>query len=387
MNRSNPAQTPEKINREQLGQWDIFCQVIDNFGDIGVSWRLASDLAARGQQVRLWTDDSSALAWMAPDGCVGIKVLPWFLALDAIRAELHANPCGHLVETFGCDAAPSFLQACAEIAESSGAQPVWVNLEYLSAEGYVERCHALPSPVQGGPAKGWRKHFFYPGFTPATGGLLRETDLLSRQIGFDRKVWLKDQGVEREDEVIVSLFCYEPPALVALLRQLSVQGLQDRPVRLLVTAGRSTQAVRLAIQEINTNLSTDHRKLSITWLPLLTQRDFDHLLWSADLNFVRGEDSLVRALWAGKPLIWQIYPQDDGAQHDKLEAFLNLLDAPPALRVLHQRWNQDNTTQCGPQEIEINMSSWAQTLHKARAALLAQIDLTSALTEFTAKNR
>ena len=54
--------------------WDIFCQVIDNFGDIGVCWRLAADLAARGHQVRLWVDDASALHWMAPQGAAGVEV-------------------------------------------------------------------------------------------------------------------------------------------------------------------------------------------------------------------------------------------------------------------------------------------------------------------------
>ena len=73
-----------------------------------------------------------------------------------------------------------------------------------------------------------------------------------------------------------------------------------------------------------------------TWLQ---QPDFDHLLWAGDLNFVRGEDSLVRALWAGAPFVWQIYPQDDGAHHVKLEAFLDWLGAPPSLRQFHRSWN------------------------------------------------
>ena len=383
MNSIRAAQTPEKPGISPFGQWDIFCQVIDNFGDIGVCWRLASDLAARGQQVRLWTDDSSALAWMAPSACAGVKVMPWNLSVEAISAELRERPTGHLIETFGCELAPNFLHACAEIVDQSGTQPVWINLEYLSAEAYVERCHALPSPVQSGPAKGWRKYFFYPGFTPATGGLLRERDLIQRQQTFDRRAWLSGQGVTRDDEKIVSLFCYEPPALVALLRQFSQRGLQDQPVRLLVTAGRGAQAVSQALQL----LGTEHGKLSITWLPLLTQHDFDHLLWSADLNFVRGEDSLVRALWAGKPLVWQIYPQDDGAQHDKLEAFLNLLQAPPSLRSLHQHWNQGQVMTDGLTEIAIDMQVWQQTLSSARSVLLEQIDLASALAEFAAKKR
>ncbi len=57
--------------------WDLFCRVIDNFGDIGVCWRLAADLGARGESVRLWVDDASALAWMAPQGSAGVEVLRW----------------------------------------------------------------------------------------------------------------------------------------------------------------------------------------------------------------------------------------------------------------------------------------------------------------------
>ena len=30
--------------------WDLFCRVIDNHGDLGVCWRLARDLAARGER-------------------------------------------------------------------------------------------------------------------------------------------------------------------------------------------------------------------------------------------------------------------------------------------------------------------------------------------------
>ena len=61
------------------------------------------------------------------------------------------------------------------------------------------------------------------------------------------------------------------------------------------------------------------------------------MLWACDVNFVRGEDSLVRALWAGKPLVWHIYPQHDDAHDAKLEAFLDWLQAPASLRAFHRR--------------------------------------------------
>ncbi|HEY0200587.1 MAG TPA: elongation factor P maturation arginine rhamnosyltransferase EarP, partial [Burkholderiaceae bacterium] len=195
-------------------RWDIFCRVIDNYGDIGVCWRLAANLAERGQQVRLWADDARALAWMAPQGCPGVQVLPWPTDAPA------DGPGDVVVEAFGCTIAPDFIAAIARVSCAGGQKPLWINLEYLSAENYVERCHGLPSPVPysvpGGLGDGLTKYFFYPGFTPATGGLLREPGLVARQAAFDRAAWRKAHGIA-EDAWAVSMFCYEPAALGPLL--------------------------------------------------------------------------------------------------------------------------------------------------------------------------
>jgi uncharacterized repeat protein (TIGR03837 family) len=352
--------------------WDIFCQVVDNFGDIGVGWRLAADLASRGQQVRLWVDDASALQWMAPQGCAGVTVLPW------PAGPLGITPGDVLVETFGCEIAPSFIASVAEKTRATGQNTPWINLEYLSAEPYVERSHGLPSPVLSGPGTGLTKHFFYPGFTPRTGGLLREPDLLARQAAFDRQDWLAQQGIVlREGERLISLFCYEPPALSALLAQLAAQ---PQPSRLLVTAGRATQAVRAEIEHQMRLQPTwnGHESLSIAYLPSFSQRDFDHLLWACDLNFVRGEDSVVRALWAGKAFVWQIYPQQDAAHHHKLEAFLDVIAAPASLRQLHLTWNGMNRAPL----TELDLIAWTESAHDCRSRLMRQTDLSSQLLEF-----
>ena len=110
-------------------------------------------------------------------------------------------------------------------------------------------------------------------------------------------------------------------------------------------------------------------------LPWLTQVDFDHLLWASDCNFVRGEDSLVRALWAGKPLVWHIYPQHDNAHHAKLDAFLDWLDAPPNMRQFHHVWNGASTAAL-PQP---HWAQWQECITQARARLLQQNDLASQL--------
>lgn len=358
--------------------WEIFCRVIDNYGDIGVCWRLAVGLAGHGQRVRLWVDDASALDWMAPEGAPGVEVKPWAQSLQI--ADLHIGDI--LVETFGCEIAPEFVAAYKNRMASTGQKPLWLNLEYLTAEGFAERSHGLPSPVMAGLGAGLTKHFFYPGFSAATGGLLREHDLLERQSRFDRPDWLRQRGIEFRGERLVSLFCYEPPALGELLDRLSSD---PCPTRLLVTAGRATAAVKACVDQRNHSLPPWNARgnLSFSYLPALRQRDFDCLLWACDLNFVRGEDSLVRALWADKPFVWQIYPQRDDAHHHKLEAFLNRLKAPPSLRVFHRVWNGVSQAVLPA----LDLTQWQQTVTAARKLQLEQDDLVTRIIRFASKNR
>lgn len=336
--------------------WDLFCRVIDNYGDAGVCWRLAAQLASRGIPVRLWIDDPAPLAWMAPQGAPGVTVLPWREPFDG---QGHA-PGAVWIEAFGCELPEAFVAA-------RQADPVWINLEYLSAEGFVERQHGLPSPVMSGPGRGLTKWFYYPGFTARTGGLLREDDLAERQAAFDPAAWRAAQGLPSPaDARWTTLFCYEPAALPPLMASADTQWL--------VTAGRATAA------SAGLPLAPGARRHA---LPHLDQRGFDELLWASDLNFVRGEDSLVRALWAGKPLVWQIYPQHDGAHHAKLEAFLDWLDAPADLRDAHRRWNGlDPRPLAWPGWRAVD--AWGETVRAARERLRARDDLATQLTGFVA---
>ena len=364
--------------------WDIFCKVIDNYGDIGVCWRLGADLAARGQRVRLWVDDASALRWMAPNGCTGVEVKAWTQPMDLQGVA----PGDVLIEAFGCEITPEYIAHYEIYMRDRGTNFFWINLEYLSAEGFVARSHGLPSPVVTGPGAGLTKHFFYPGFTPGTGGLPREPDLLQRQAGFERRAWLNQFGItldQARGERLVSLFCYEPPALQGLLQLLASDA---TPTRLLVTSGRAAVAVSAAIESKNRLYPSwnVHSTLSIKYLPPLAQPQFDELLWACDLNCVRGEDSLVRAIWAGKPFVWQIYPQDDGAHHAKLEAFLDWMNAPPSLRRFFRQWNGiDLATDGSNQSIPFtapDLAQWGAATQQARAGLLAQTDLVTLLLAF-----
>ena len=345
--------------------WDIFCTVIDNHGDLGVCWRLTRQLLAQGQSVRLWVDDASALAWMAPEAPTlpKLQVLPWAAASQS-EVLKNLEPADVWIEAFGCTLPEAFV---AHGVATHPQQPAWINLEYLSAEDWVPRMHNMPSPVMSGPAKGWTKRFFYPGFTADTGGLLRETDLQERHQRFDRAAWRQQHAPHlAPGGLLISLFCYEPASLPQLLAQLV-----GTPHHLLVAPGRPLAAMHQALagMPVHPNWSA---------LPYTDQNGFDEMLWACDLNFVRGEDSLVRAFWAGHAFIWHIYPQDDNAHHAKLEAFLEWMQAPQSLRQAHRVWNGMEAGEW-PALNSGALADWKACAQTARQLLLQQTDLDNQL--------
>ena len=327
-------------------RWDIFCTVIDNFGDIGVCWRLAQQLASEHDlAVRLWVDDLASFQRICPEidpvqaqqTVRDIEVRQWSADFPALV------PGDVVIEAFACHLSEAFVAAMAARRPS----PVWINLDYLSAEDWVSGCHALPSPH---PQLPLTKYFFFPGFDETTGGLLRERDLLQQRQSFNDSRQQQDdfwrsigQSAPGPGSLLLSLFSYENPAIGDLLSILA-QG--EAPVCCLVPVTRNLADIE-AFTGRTLSAGDVFRKeqLEIRMLPFVSQTDYDRLLWSCDINFVRGEDSFVRAQWAGKPMIWQIYPQQEEAHRIKLEAFLDRYLAGQAknmaatIRQLYRAWN------------------------------------------------
>ncbi len=328
-------------------RWDIFCRIVDNYGDAGVCWRLARQLAAEhGLAVTLWIDDVASLAHIEStldprrDDQVARSVRVC-RADDAHPAQFR-NP-DVVIEGFGCGLPDEYREAMAR----EPRPPVWVNLEYLSAEAWVESAHALPSPHPRLPLTCW---FYFPGFTPSTGGLLREDRLLATRDAFrgDRsarhRMWRSVDVQPADAGLTVSLFCYANPALPALLDAWA-EG--DEEVVCVVpegvaqpdldrwTGGAVPHPGRPAVRG----------RLTLTVARYVDQDAFDRRLWACDLNFVRGEDSLVRAVWAGQPLVWHIYPQAENVHLMKLDAWLTRYEAGVdeaaalAQRAFWQAWN------------------------------------------------
>ncbi len=242
-----------------------------------------------------------------------------------------------VIEFFGCEIPPGYVEAMAQ----RPIKPVWFNLEGLSAEAWVEGCHTLPSPHR---SLKLTKYFFFPGFNERTGGLSFEADLEAQRHAFlaaeQGPAFLARLGVT-PDEMAgckVSLFCYDHAPIAELFAAWQASPL---PVTCLVPEGVGRAQVEAFLgAPMRAGTAATRAALTVRILPFVPQTDYDKLLWSCDLNFVRGEDSFVRAQWAGKPFIWNIYYQDKNLHHTKLNAFLKIYDpATPALVDLNRAWN------------------------------------------------
>lgn len=330
--------------------WDIFCRVVDNYGDIGVCWRLARQLSTEHScQVRLWVDEIEALRRIWPGVTTRLQQEVETVDVRIWQSDFDTSiqPAEVVVEAFACDLPDSYLSAMKQAA-NAGRAPYWFNLEYLSAEDWIEGCHALTSTH---PRLGLKKVFFFPGFTAKTGGLLREQGLMERRDQFraqgGREQLFNQLGIELDaQELVVSLFGYENAAVGSLIYTWAES---PTPVVCLVPEGRILPDIEDCLsQSLRVGDQVSLGALRLCVIPFVSQKDYDRLLWSCDLNFVRGEDSFVRAQWAGKPVIWHIYPQEDGVHMDKLEAFLKryLDQAEPSLQAaityLWTQWNTQN---------------------------------------------
>ena len=323
--------------------WDIFCKIIDNFGDIGVCWRLARQLELEhGLQVRLWIDDLNAAQAIISglnieknqQVCEEISILKWPIADKEVEADF-SKAAEVVIEAFASGLPPAYLVAMAQ------RQSKWINLEYLSAEQWVADFHAKPSPQFFlNSANSLTRYFYFPGFTEATGGLIRERDIAAQLknhtvTSFPRKQesiltknpsWIPAlrasatqiaciehfaEMTECEvsgDVLKVSLFCYPHAPIHDLLKAMAGS---NQVVNCYIPASSILPQLADFFNQDTIDIGDYFTRdnLHVQILPFLSQANYDVLLRNCDINFVRGEDSWVRAIWAGKPFIWQPYFQ------------------------------------------------------------------------------
>ena len=308
-------------------RWDIFCQIVDNYGDAGVCWRLARSLTSlHGQEVRIFCDDLQTLNLLAsgidPKIKGRIDLQPWEASFSNSRHPVRAADV--VIEAFGCDLPERYLAGLLIASK----KPVIINLEYLSAEPWITDFHGKPSPQ----SHGIPKYFFFPGFQENAGGILidpipKEPSLTQQLIPESlRASW----ELLRPDTKRISIFCYPGAPLIKWLEDLGKLGENFDIVlthgqfeQLQFSIGNPTQAIFLpdSIQLIS--------------IPFVSQDEYDWVLSQCDFNIVRGEDSFVRAQLAGRPFIWHIYPQEDRAHEIKLAAFLDLYHEDASQELKH----------------------------------------------------
>jgi len=355
-------------------RWDIFCRIVDNFGDIGVCWRLSQQLAQEHYlQVRLFIDDLVVASHIIPAlNCElnsqvinHVEILSW-------QSANTIHPADVALETFSCELPADYLAAMQN-------KTVWINLEYLSAEPWVAEFHARSSNNTK-PAR----HFFFPGFTEATGGLIREADI------FQKNQLITNKQQLETDTLKVSLFCYPHEFIADLLNAMAES---NQRVDCYVPASSILPKIAefFHLDTIETGSILSKKNLNVHVVPFLSQADYDQLLASCDINFVRGEDSWIRAIWAAKPFIWQPYLQTENTHVTKLNAFLDLFYAnceahtKAAIYKAHSAWVTGQiTADIWQNYIDALHVTKPLTYNKA-SQLAAQTDLASKLVIFLQK--
>lgn len=382
--------------KKHAPNWDIFCAVVDNFGDIGICWRLCRQLAAEHQiAIRLWVDDLASFKKICPE----VDVKADSQIINAVQVCFwHSNiawhdvePANVVIEALACTIPFAYQQQMARYKAQQMNEPLWINLEYLSAEEWVEGCHALASPQ---PALPLTKYFFFPGFTDNTGGLLQEANLQNQADQFitDRsaqaRFWQSLNITDIDYTLKISLFAYEHAELSSLL-SMWLHG--EQAVLCLVPEGLLAKQLVKQIPALSKNGMVKQGQLTIKILPFLPQQQYDQLLWACDINFVRGEDSIIRAHWATHPFIWQIYRQQDQAHITKLKAFLTRYtrqmpaDMADAVTLFYLQWNTDQPLQHSWQGFSAYLADIQQFNVDWRQQLSANGDLASNLVHFVEK--
>lgn len=354
--------------------YDIFCKIVDNFGDIGVCWRLAKQLAnAHGLHIRLFIDDFSVASKIIPSLNIS-KTIQFIENVEISTWPVDSTqPANVVIETFACGLPEAYLNRAAL------QKSVWINLDYLSAEDWVNDFHAKPSPH---PTLPITKHFFFPGFTANTGGLIREINVLAERDTFQASAELQNTfwqklGVKSLPNTIkISLFCYAQADLAGLFSALNQY---SEPIQLVMPEnGLITDALAN-----NQHLA---KNIQICQLPFLSQDDYDKLLWACDLNFVRGEDSWIRAIWAGKPFVWQPYFQTENTHLTKLEAFINLhyksYEQKEMVWEAHKHWAAGHGFGCALENYLKSLKNTADFCQQQSMLLAQQTDLATRLVAF-----
>ena len=283
----------------EIDSIDIFCQVIDNYGDVGVAYRLAREFKRvyPNKKLRFVINQIEELNLIRKSEDIEI-----ILYKDISKIE---NSADLIIESFGCEIPKEYMDKALKNSK------LIINLEYFSAEKWVDDFH-LQESFLGGNLK---KYFFIPGLSEKSGGILLDNEFLERKkkVEANKEYYLEKFGIKEKYDLIGSVFSYEKnfDSLIEELKKL------NKKVILLILSEKTQKNFIKYFDNGN-----NYDKIKFVKLPFFTYDKYEELLALCDFNLVRGEDSFVRALLLAKPFLWHIYPQDENTHIKKLESFL-----------------------------------------------------------------
>ena len=300
---------------------DIFCEIIDNFGDIGVVYRISKELKKIFQNVRIRIvlnrlEEFKAINKKVKD--TDYQEIDGLICVTEKYVKENMESFGVsdvFIEAFGCNVPEEYVKAAKENSK------LWINLEYLSGEKWIEDFHLCESLID---SKTLKKIFFMPGFSEKSGGVIIDSGFLERmKFGKENrdevlKKYFKD--FDLKDKFIGTVFSYEKN-FENLLETL--KNYEKETVLLLM--GEKTQKSFSEI--LKKNLTEDYGnivkygKITMIYSDFFSQEEYEEIISASDFNFTRGEDSFVRGIVLGKPFMWHIYLQEEKAHMDKIKAF------------------------------------------------------------------
>lgn len=322
----------------QVQEITILCDVVDNFGDIGFVYRLSRNIFQLNPKIklRLVVNNLASFSKMAPDINPNLaeqifnswKIFDWNKTELCVK-EFSENPPKIILQCFQCKR-PFWLDDIL-FSENFSQKVQIVNLEYLSAEDWVDDFHLLKSGTRSVFVK---KVNFMPGFTAKTGGLILDKpfinflysnrtcknqnalDFIKKDFSVQEVEFLKNENV-----FCVSVFLYQKdfsPQIKALKLYQDFVKQKNPEFKVHIFLANSVHLK-------NFENDCKQNEIEFSHLNYLEQQAWDAFLTLCDFNFVRGEDSFSRAVLSGIPFFWQSYVQDDEFQLVKVNAFLQKL--------------------------------------------------------------
>lgn len=330
----------------------VLCKVVDNFGDIGVVFRLCRALSElkKNLEIRLVVSNLDSFAKISKgidstktfQEFRGWKVFDWNDSA-LCKKEFSKNPPEFILECFQCGR-PEWLEELL-FSPQFNLNVQIVNVEYLTAESWADDFHLLKSGTRSAKIK---KINFMPGFTKKTGGLILDKNFmcclsekkfalnLVKQ-NLDKKILSEDFS----DSFKILIFSYPKnfDFLASAIKEFSFL----KKIIVFVASGAGADSAKISLKKF---------KVDFVCLPFMQQEVWDAFLSLMDFSFVRGEDSFSRCCLFGNPFIWNIYPQEEEFHIVKLNAFLQKIKIPQ-IEKFSFLYNRNFKASCCPESLEI----------------------------------